>query len=240
MNICRFNNTSPFRNAATETIKQRLMFVGKEEAKLFTLRQLFKEGVPPPVLVFVQSKERARDLYKELVYDGIKVDYLSADRSTGQRDRYYISFFFFIDPHRNLLTLQTYRIITNFRTGDIWVLIATDVLARGMDFKGVKCIINYDFPTSVAQYIHRIGIPPLSLFTFLFINILNSTHLGRTGRAGHTGEAITFYTERDIEMLRSIANVVRNSGGDVADWMLRATPKLTYDHLLLIERTHTS
>lgn len=63
------------------------MFVGKEEGKLFTLRQLFKEGVPPPVLVFVQSKERARDLYKELEYDGLRVDYLSADRSSGQRDR---------------------------------------------------------------------------------------------------------------------------------------------------------
>lgn len=64
------------------------MFVGKEEGKLFTLRQLFKDGIPPPALIFVQSKERARDLYRELRYDGVRVDYLSAERTPGQRDRY--------------------------------------------------------------------------------------------------------------------------------------------------------
>lgn len=41
--------------------------------------------------------------------------------------------------------------------GKTWVLIATDVIARGMDFKGVNCVINYDFPESAAAYIHRIG-----------------------------------------------------------------------------------
>lgn len=45
----------------------------------------------------------------------------------------------------------------NFRAGKTWVLIATDVIARGMDFKGVNCVINYDFPDSAAAYIHRIG-----------------------------------------------------------------------------------
>lgn len=45
----------------------------------------------------------------------------------------------------------------NFRAGKTWVLIATDVIARGMDFKGVNCVINYDFPDSSLAYIHRIG-----------------------------------------------------------------------------------
>jgi ATP-dependent RNA helicase DDX52/ROK1 len=43
------------------------------------------------------------------------------------------------------------------RAGKSWVLIATEVLARGMDFKGVNCVINYDFPESASAYIHRIG-----------------------------------------------------------------------------------
>lgn len=66
-----------------------------------------------------------------------------------------------------------------------------------------------------------------SVRLLLSLSLLLIRPPGRTGRAGHTGEAITFYTERDIELLRAIANVVRNSGGEAADWMLRATPKLT-------------
>lgn len=47
--------------------------------------------------------------------------------------------------------------VDNFRAGTTWVLIATDVISRGMDFKGINCVINYDFPESAAAYIHRIG-----------------------------------------------------------------------------------
>lgn len=53
--------------------------------------------------------------------------------------------------------LQRENAVDNFRAGKTWVLIATDVIARGMDFKGVNCVINYDFPDSAAAYVHRIG-----------------------------------------------------------------------------------
>lgn len=53
--------------------------------------------------------------------------------------------------------MQRETAVDNFRSGKTWVLIATDVIARGMDFKGVNCVINYDFPDSMAAYIHRIG-----------------------------------------------------------------------------------
>lgn len=88
--------------------------------------------------------------------------------------------------------------IDNFRAGKTWVLIATDVAARGLDFKGLNCVINYDFPDSASSYIHRIG---------------------RSGRAGREGEAITFYTEEDIPYLRNIANVMTQSGCDVPSWI---------------------
>ena len=72
-------------------------------------------------------------------------------------------------------------------------------MARGIDFKGVRMVINYDLPQSAVSYIHRIG---------------------RTGRAGQSGRAVTFFTEKDISNLRSIANVMRLSGCEVPDWML--------------------
>lgn len=60
--------------------------------------------------------------------------------------------------------MQREDAVDNFRAGKTWVLIATDVVARGMDFKGVKCVINYDFPDSAAAYIHRIGTVIVILF----------------------------------------------------------------------------
>lgn len=53
--------------------------------------------------------------------------------------------------------MQRENVVDDFRAGKTWVLIATDVIARGMDFKGVNCVINYDFPDSSSAYIHRIG-----------------------------------------------------------------------------------
>ncbi|KAK1320876.1 DEAD-box ATP-dependent RNA helicase 57 [Acorus calamus] len=170
------------KNSASDLIKQKLIFAGSEKGKLLALRQSFAESLNPPILVFVQSKERAKELYKELAFDNLKVDLIHADLTQEQRD----------------------DAVDNFRAGKTWVLIATDVIARGMDFKGVNCVINYDFPESAAAYIHRIG---------------------RSGRAGRKGEAISLYTEEDAKFLRNIANVMVASGCEVPSWIL-ALPKL--------------
>ncbi|GLT87314.1 hypothetical protein SLE2022_054030 [Rubroshorea leprosula] len=170
------------KNTASESIKQRLVFAGNEEGKLLALRQSFSECLNPPVLIFVQSKERAKELYEELKFDDIRVDVIHSDLSQSQRE----------------------NAVNDFRAGKTWVLIATDVIARGMDFKGINCVINYDFPDSAAAYIHRIG---------------------RSGRAGRSGEAITFYSEVDIPYLRNIANVMAGSGCEVPSWIM-ALPKL--------------
>ncbi|RIB25898.1 P-loop containing nucleoside triphosphate hydrolase protein [Gigaspora rosea] len=166
------------KNAATETIKQQLIYVGEENGKLTAIRQMIQEGrLKPPVLIFVQSIERAKELFHELIYDGINVDVIHAERTKAQRD----------------------SIVLNFRQGKIWVLIATELMARGIDFKGVNLVINYDFPQSIQSYIHRIG---------------------RTGRAGKSGEAITYYTKDDAPYLKSIVNVMKDSGCEVPNWML--------------------
>merc|ERR1719411_104385 len=86
-----------------------------------------------------------------------------------------------------------------FRGGSIWVLVCTELMGRGIDFKGVNLVINYDFPPTAVSYIHRIG---------------------RTGRAGRRGEAVTFFTEQDRTILRTIAEVMKNSGCEVPSYML--------------------
>merc|ERR1712226_1172311 len=90
--------------------------------------------------------------------------------------------------------------VNKFRKGETWVLISTDLVARGVDFRAVNMVINYDLPTSGITYVHRIG---------------------RTGRAGRKGTAITLFTETDFENLRTIANIMRQSGCKVEEWMLQ-------------------
>jgi len=71
--------------------------------------------------------------------------------------------------------------VSRMRKGESWVMVTTEVVARGMDFKGVREVINYDFPTTIQSYIHRIG---------------------RTGRAGREGKAVTFFTDEDAPYLK--------------------------------------
>ena len=79
------------------------------------------------------------------------------------------------------------------------MLVATDLVGRGMDFAGVNTVINFDFPRSTTDYVHRVG---------------------RTGRAGRKGDAVTFFTEDDVGQLRAVANVMRAAGCEVSEWML--------------------
>ncbi|WFD42656.1 RNA helicase [Malassezia psittaci] len=167
------------KDSATTTIDQQLEFCGAEDGKLHALRGLIQSGgMKPPVLLFVQSIERARELFHELVYDGLHVDVIHSERPKAQRE----------------------AVIQAFRRGEIWILICTELMARGIDFHGVNLVINYDFPQTVQSYIHRIG---------------------RTGRAGKTGKAITYFTKDDAPYLKSVVNVMRQSGCEVPEWMLK-------------------
>jgi ATP-dependent RNA helicase DDX52/ROK1 len=170
------------RNSASSTIAQRMVFCGHEAGKLLALRQIIREGIKPPVIIFTQSKDRAKVLAKELAGDGLHIGLIHAEMSDSKRQEQ----------------------VDRFRMGETWVLIATDLMARGMDFVGVSTVINFDFPGSPTSYIHRIG---------------------RSGRAGRPGAAITFFTEEDAQRgdLKPIANVMKNSGCDVPEWMLNHT-----------------
>lgn len=160
------------KNATASCVKQKIVYVGKEDAKLMTLRQELKEGFAPPMLIFVQSKHRAKELYHELLYDGLNVNVIHGDRKKEERD----------------------EIMQQFRLGDIWILICTDLMSRGIDFKTVNSVINFDFPTSLVSYIHRVG---------------------RTGRAGREGTATTYFTDEDTPFVKTIANLMQKSGQEV-------------------------
>ena len=167
------------RNSATDTIKQTLVYTGTEKGKLLAFRQLIEGGkLKPPVLIFVQEKDRAKELFSELIKEKIHVDVIHSERSQLQRD----------------------NTVRAFRAGQIWVLICTELMGRGIDFKGVNLVVNYDFPPSTVSYIHRIG---------------------RTGRAGRPGQAVTFFTDQDKILLPNIASIVKRSGGEVPEYMLK-------------------
>ena len=82
-------------------------------------------------------------------------------------------------------------------------------------FQGVNLVVNYDFPPSTVSYIHRIG---------------------RTGRAGREGKAITYFTDKDKTLLRSIAQIVKDSGSDVPDYMLKLKKATRHEKRNLAKR----
>ena len=83
-NVCIMCFYHLFRNAATDTVEQELVFVGQESGKLLAMRQIILRGFHPPVLVFVQSKDRAKELFNELIYDGLNVGVIHSDRTQLQ------------------------------------------------------------------------------------------------------------------------------------------------------------
>uniref|UniRef100_A0A915BLV2 ATP-dependent RNA helicase n=1 Tax=Parascaris univalens TaxID=6257 RepID=A0A915BLV2_PARUN len=168
------------RNSTVDSVEQELVFAGSEHGKVVAIRSLFQQGFEPPALIFVQSKDRARQLFSEMssFEPPIPVALISSERSEKERD----------------------SAIAKFRDGSIWVLICTELLGRGLDFRGVNMVINFDLPTSIVSYIHRIG---------------------RTGRAGRRGRAVTYFTERDMDMIRPIAAVISQAGFAVPEYTLK-------------------
>lgn len=181
------------KEAANASIEQKLVFCGNEEGKLIAIRQLIQQGeFRPPVIIFLESITRAKALFHELLYDKLNVDVIHAERTQVQRS----------------------KIIERFKKGELWCLICTDVLARGVDFKGVNLVINYDVPRSAQAYVHRIG---------------------RTGRGGREGKAVTFYTKQDSLAIKPIINVMKQSGCEISEWMEKIS-KITKKEKELIKR----
>lgn len=114
-------------------------------------------------------------------------------------------------------------VLTEFRNGATTILIATDVAARGLDVEDVKFVVNFDYPNSSEDYIHRIGkfsinislcilqtIFKIILLYNLLYFIINSP--GRTGRCQQSGTAYTYFTSGDGRQARGLMAVLRETG----------------------------
>ena len=116
---------------------------------------------PTRVLVFCRTKQRVDDVSHTLKNAGFSVDVMHADRPQKARE----------------------RALAKFRAGKCQVLVATDVMSRGIDVSGIDAVVNYDVPLDPEDYVHRIG---------------------RTGRAGAAGQAYTFMAPDEVSPLREI------------------------------------
>ncbi len=140
---------------------QQIYFEVKEKMKLELLSRLIDIYNPQLSLVFCNTKRRVDTLVTHLQVRGYLADGLHGDMTQGQRD----------------------RVMSKFRSGQIEILVATDVAARGIDVEDIEAVFNYDVPNDDEYYVHRIG---------------------RTGRAGKSGRAFTFVSGREIYQLRDI------------------------------------
>ncbi|MDR3364100.1 MAG: DEAD/DEAH box helicase [Clostridiales Family XIII bacterium] len=146
-----------------DTVTQFHTMVEKKK-KDATLVRLIADEKFALSLVFVARKHRAKDLARTLNANGIKSAALHGDMSQPQRD----------------------RAMAQYRSGEVAVLVATDVAARGLDVKNIDAVINYDIPQDPESYVHRIG---------------------RTGRADCTGVSYTFVMSDEVGQMRTIMSV---------------------------------
>lgn len=149
-----------------DTVEEHLMPVTQGQ-KTQLLQELIRTGgaepgtTPERVLVFCRTKHRVDDVSKSLKDAGLKVEVMHADRRQEARE----------------------KALRRFREGTVQVLVATDVMSRGIDVSGIDAVVNYDVPLDPEDYVHRIG---------------------RTGRAGATGHAYTFVAPDEVSPLREI------------------------------------
>jgi len=140
-----------------ETVAQSVYEV-PAHLKAEMLLELLKSPKFRRVLVFVRMKDGANRLTEFLKKAGVEVSRLHSSRSQEQR----------------------IKALQDFKDGKIHVLVATDIVARGIDIEGVSHVVNYDFPVNTEDYVHRIG---------------------RTGRAEHEGEAVSLVPKGDLNLL---------------------------------------
>lgn len=148
-----------------DTVEEHLCPVTQGQ-KTQLLEALLRTGgasgeTPGRVLVFCRTKHRVDDVSKTLKNASVKVEVMHADRPQQARE----------------------KALEKFREGRCQVLVATDVMSRGIDVSGIDAVVNYDVPMDPEDYVHRIG---------------------RTGRAGATGHAYTFVAPDEISPLREI------------------------------------
>ena len=138
-------------------------YVCYERQKLGIVQHLFEQEVPEKVIVFVSSKIKVKEVTRALKMKKLNVGEMHSDLEQVQRE----------------------QIMRDFKSGRINILVATDIVSRGIDIDDIRLVINYDVPNDSEDYVHRIG---------------------RTARANNDGVAITFVNEKEQSNFKNIEN----------------------------------
>ncbi len=152
-------------STTAERIEQHVCHVDRTNKAKLLIHTLGEHG-EGLVLVFSRTKHGSNKLVKHLALNGVRSEAIHGNKSQSARE----------------------RALEQFRSGEIRVLVATDIAARGIDVKGISLVINYDIPNEPESYVHRIG---------------------RTARAGADGKAIAFCEPDERAYLRDIEKLIR-------------------------------
>jgi superfamily II DNA/RNA helicase len=152
-------------NTTASTVEQHFISVGEDD-KRRALKQLVRQRGVTQAFVFVNSKLGCARLARSLERDGLKATALHGDKSQDER----------------------LKALDAFKKGEVDLLVATDVAARGLDIKDVPAVFNYDVPFNAEDYVHRIG---------------------RTGRAGASGLAMTLVTSGDARLVAELEKLLK-------------------------------
>ncbi|MEY8720756.1 DEAD/DEAH box helicase [Bacteroides stercorirosoris] len=138
-------------------------YVCYENQKLGIIRSLFAEQTPERVIIFASSKLKVKEVTKALKMMKLNVGEMHSDLEQAQRE----------------------QVMHEFKAGRVNILVATDIVARGIDIDDIRLVINYDVPHDSEDYVHRIG---------------------RTARANNDGVALTFVNEKEQSNFKQIEN----------------------------------
>jgi len=154
-------------NATADKVTQ-VVYKVSEEHKREAVAHILRQRELKQVIVFSNTKIGASRLARGLEQEGMKATAIHGDKSQQER----------------MAALEA------FKKGEIDVLVATDVAARGLDISDLPCVVNYDLPYNAEDYVHRIG---------------------RTGRAGASGDAISIYSDKDERLLADIEKLIKQT-----------------------------
>ncbi|MCA9798693.1 MAG: DEAD/DEAH box helicase [Cyanobacteria bacterium HKST-UBA04] len=156
----------------TDLIDQSYVLIGTQP-KWYTLKETLDATPCEQALIFCNTQRRVDSVVRNLQHADYTADGLHGGMSQPQRD----------------------RVMKRFRNGDVHLLVATDVAARGIDVDTIDLVINFDFPEEAAVYTHRIG---------------------RTGRAGREGTAISFVEGRELPVLQAVRRLMNQEIPEVS------------------------
>lgn len=161
--------------STSENITQRILYVEDEDKKSLLL-DLLTSGDQGLTLVFVETKRMADALCDFLIHQNFPATSIHGDRTQRERE----------------------RALEMFRNGTTPIMVATAVAARGLDIPNVTHVVNYDLPTDIDDYVHRIG---------------------RTGRAGNTGVASSFFNRGNRNIVRDLYEILKEANQEIPQFL---------------------